>query len=75
MATVISSPPCLTVDANVAVALSVKEPGKAAAHRSVTKPSYRKWASLVRTSVIASRRIAAIEMQSVRLWPLSGRAR
>ena len=38
------------------------------------KPSCSKCRSLVRTSAGPSRRIVCIDMQSVRLYPLSGRA-
>ena len=37
------------------------------------KPSCVKWSSFVRTSVIASWRMASMEIQSVRLYCLSGR--
>src|SRR5271157_2192656 len=40
----------------------------------MVKPSCLKWSSLVRTSVIASWRMTSMEMQSVRLYSLSGRA-
>ena len=45
------------------------------AHQSrIVNPSCAKWPSCVKTSLMPSCRIAAIEMQSVRLYSLSGRA-